>query len=311
MQNPSDRICRLYIPDDGNILVSADLAGAEALIVAYLCRDGNFRQLFINNIKPHTFVAMHLFASHWQKLLGFDLAPYLSSPVAKLASLPNWKVLAKAIKDDTIKYYIGKKSCHSFNYGQNWKSFVFVVLTETEGKVVINNKEGERIFSIYHSIFPEIQRDFHSYIEDILDGPPWKTKILYNLFGHPKEIYQYPITDKIKRECIAFIGQSTVGELTNIAFLEIQDYIETDGFKEYDLLNNKHDSILMQVPNSPDHIKNAARLLDMKLSKTFTNFRGETFTMKTEVKVGMNWGDWDAEKNPLGMKDYELLKEAV
>jgi hypothetical protein len=286
-------------------LVSADLAGAEALIVAYLCKDGNFRQLFVNNIKPHTFVAMHLFASHWQKLLGFDLAPYLSSPVKDLASLPNWKVLSEAIKNDKTRYYIGKKSCHSFNYKLSWKSFIFNVLTETEGKLFLSNSEGERIFNTYHTILPEIQGDFHNYVEGIIDGPPWKTKILYNLFGHPKEIYQYPITDKITRECIAFIPQSTVGELTNIAFTECQQEIELSDLAGYDLLNNKHDSILMQVLNEEVHIRNAARILNTYLSKTFTNFRGETFTMKTEVKVGMNWEDYDKDKNPEGMKDYE------
>lgn len=310
LQNPSDNISRIYVPDNGKIFVSADLAGAEALIVAFLCRDGNFRQLFVNNIKPHVFVAMHLFASHWQReirekqgITDFNIIEYLRSPVPVLKTLPHWKLLDKLIKGDKVKYYIGKKSCHSFNYGQSWKSFIFVVLTETEGQIVLSNEEAERIYNIYHSIFPEIQGDFHVLVENILAGSA--PRVLRNLFGHPKEIYQFPITDKVRRECIAFIPQSTVGELTNEAFCTLQDYIE-DTQVYWDLLNNKHDSVLLQCPNSASDIQMAATQLDKSLAKTFTNFAGESFTMKTEIKVGMNWSDWHETKNLQGMKEYEL-----
>jgi len=310
LQNPSDRICGLYGADTGRVLVQADLAGAEALIVAYLCKDGSFRQLFTYGIKPHVFVAMHLFADFWEKELrkeykAFSIAPFLSAPVAKLKTIPLWKNLEKLIKDDKIKYYVGKKSCHSFNYGLSWRTYKFDVLRETEGKLVLSDSEAERIYNIYHNIFPEIKNDFHVFVEQILNGP--SPRILYNLFGHPKEIYQYPITDELLRKAIAFIPQSTVGELANIAFYEIQQEIDNNDYN-IDLLNTKHDSILTQSLDDETSISQAAKLLDKYLAKTFTNFQKETFTMKTEIKVGKNWGDWEEKKNPEGMREYELAK---
>jgi len=65
LQNPSPDMCRIHIPDEGKILVQPDQAGAEALIVAYLAPAGKFRDLFINGVKSHVYVATHIFKQQW------------------------------------------------------------------------------------------------------------------------------------------------------------------------------------------------------------------------------------------------------
>lgn len=42
LQNKEKGMRVMYIPDDGKIFVQVDQSGAEALIVAYLCRNANF-----------------------------------------------------------------------------------------------------------------------------------------------------------------------------------------------------------------------------------------------------------------------------
>ena len=69
LQNKEKGMRNMYIPDDGKIFVQVDQSGAEALIVAYLCRNANFRKLFINGIKPHVFVALHIFNNVWKQKL--------------------------------------------------------------------------------------------------------------------------------------------------------------------------------------------------------------------------------------------------
>src|SRR3977135_515890 len=66
LQNIPHGMRKIYIPDEGKILVQVDQSGAEALIVAYLCEPGLFRDLFLNGIKPHTYVAMHVFQKQIQ-----------------------------------------------------------------------------------------------------------------------------------------------------------------------------------------------------------------------------------------------------
>jgi hypothetical protein len=282
--------------------IQGDQYGAEALIVAYLCRAGNYRALFEYGIKPHTFVAMHIFAIHWAKQMGMPrqqfITRFLDCPIAGLKKQDGWKELADLIKKHKVYYYIGKKSVHSFNYEQSANSFIFVVLKESEGEIVLSLEEGKRIKEIYEELFPEI--------------PEWKaeteatlreTRTLYNLFGFPRTFYGR-FTPKFFREAISFVPQSTVGTLTNIAYVALQDFIE-DAEIPWDALNNKHDSILMQVPDEPDQIHAGClklkELLEVEMisPKDFVKFQ-----MKSEVYTGYNWGDWHPEKNPEGMKEF-------
>src|ERR1017187_6230228 len=70
LQNVEKSMRQMYIPDKGKIFVQVDQSGAEALIVSYLCEKGNFRELFLNNVKPHVFVALHVFAAIWQQKMN-------------------------------------------------------------------------------------------------------------------------------------------------------------------------------------------------------------------------------------------------
>src|SRR6266852_2942552 len=74
LQNPTDRICRIYKADEGKILCQVDQSGAEALITAYLCRPGNLRELFIQGINPHVYTALNIFNSQLSKLYSINLA---------------------------------------------------------------------------------------------------------------------------------------------------------------------------------------------------------------------------------------------
>lgn len=302
LQNPSDRICRLYEPDEKKIFIQADQAGAEALIVAYLCPDGNFRQLFKCGIKPHTYVAMHLFASYWIAEGFPEVKDWLKMRIEDLPKQTRWKEFNKYVKVSDARnnrYFIGKKACHSFNYRKQPATFIFDVLKESEGRVALSLSEGKRVHGVYHGLFPEIEQVWHKDIERILQA----TRTLLNLFGHPRVFYGNTKDDKLIREATAFVPQSTVGCITNYAFVELQYYIEDNALTEWDLLNNKHDSILLQVPNDQDNIQHAIKILKQSIEIKLTSPRNEEFRMRSEVSVGMNWGKYDPEENPEGMKE--------
>lgn len=108
------------------IFVQVDQAGAEALIVAYLCRHGNFRDLFINNVKPHVYVGLQVFTQTWKDELanaGSDIRPDIDlickSPINTITSYPFWKQIDKLIKSsdnwpaERRYYYIAKQICHA------------------------------------------------------------------------------------------------------------------------------------------------------------------------------------------------------
>ncbi len=293
------------------ILVSVDQAGAEALIVAYLCKHGNFRELFINGIKSHVYVGLITFADVWKEELkraGSDIKPDIdllcSMPIKDIRSYPFWNDVDKLIKSsdkwpsERRFYYIAKQICHASNYGMKSGMFQLNTLEKSKGRIVISKPQAEHYLGTYHSLFPEI----HGYHRDI-EKQVRETHYLFNLFGYPRYCW-FPSTDPDEttlKEYYAFPAQSTVATITNIAYTKLQTQIEEEA-RQWDQLANTHDSYMCQcligeedtlVPIMQDHI-------NMELTSPVD---GVKFRMKSEAKIGFNWSDWDKDKNPLGLKD--------
>jgi hypothetical protein len=303
LQNPSDRICQLYEANRNYKLGQADQAGAEALIVAYLCRAGNYRMLFDYGIKPHTFIALRAFPTEWYKHFNRDdIDSLCATSIKNLTSHPRWKEVASFIPDANpvggqgLQYFLGKKAAHSFNYQKQPSTFIFDILKESEGKIVLTLQEGKYIYGIYHGLFPEIQ-EWHREQASFLR----QTRELRNLFGHPRKFFG-PFTDKFFREAISFIPQSTVGTITNMAFCEVQKFIEENDL-DWNMLNNKHDSIMLEAPEDETMI--AAEILQASLKKDLVSLRGEHFKMRSAVSIGRNWGH-HSNTNPEGLKEIKL-----
>lgn len=301
MQNPSPNMMKIYRAKPGNILLQPDQAGAEALIVAWLTIKGRFRELFLNGIKSHTYVASHIFRDKWTKDGYNDVGNLNTLPISKLKEEPEWKRLAKHIKYSEREYFIGKKSCHSFNYRMRPSTFREDVLKESDGEVALSKMESELFHATYHTIFPEISQGWWPELEfQVL-----KTGVLYNLFGYPLQCNYYEgmaAKDKFWREKTAWVPQSTVGCLTAIAFCEVQDYIEKHKLGNvWHLRNDKHDSLLLECPS--EHRDDAIPVLRKAIERELVSPRGEHFFMKSEIKCGVNWKNYDEVTNPEGMKE--------
>lgn len=306
LQNKSDEIRRIYRPDKGKVFVQVDQAGAEALIVSYLTRHGKFRDLFLNGIKSHNFVAMHLFCDYWCNNGCPFTREIKDLPIVELGKLKEFKQLCKIIKEtDPVNhyYFIGKKTCHSANYKMQGNTFAIDVLKESEGTVRLSLREAERFLLMYHTLFPEI-RMWHIETEQELS----RTKnlggqmLLRNLQGFPR-VFTGIWGESLFREAIAFRPQSTVGTITNIAVASEQEYIEREG-RDWDLLNNCHDSSLTQCPEGEE--VECARVKKSFMEQELVSPRGEKFKMKSEAGVGKNWGKWNEKYNPEGIKELSV-----
>ena len=301
MQNPSESLMRCVIPDEGMIFLSADQEGAEAKIVAYEAPKGDFRGLFDAGIKPHQYVAVDIFLDDYQREF-FPNKPKayfeaLRPPL--VAGLDEWRPMVKTLKDIyEVRYFLGKKTCHSGNYDVGPATFVASVLEETEGAINLPIEKGKEFGNRYRMRFPEIpewQSECRATVK--------RTGRLYNLLGHPIT-FTRRIHEANERELYAAVPQSTVGEITNLAWIELQEFIQNDNLP-WDLLNNKHDSILLQVPNNKEHVEMGYHALKRHLGRELRSTKGEDFVMGTEVSYGFNWGKHSAD-NPNGMKVFKL-----
>ncbi len=285
-----EKLGEIFIPDEGKIFLKVDQSGADALIVAYLCRNAKYRSLFLNGIKPHTYMAMHLFAPYWSKQIHLpNIDHMLSSPIIELNKLETWKDLSKLIKDDKEKYYVGKKTIHSASYGVKAPTLQMSILLDTNGTLSPTLKECRDWLGTFHDTFPEIQ-EWHAEIRDTL----LKTRKLNNLFGYPRRFHQPP-GDELFKSGYAFIPQSTVAIITHKCITNLQKYIEENKL-DIDILLNEHDGVLVQCPNNKLELGHIASLLKMCMNQTLTNFKGESFTMKSELSIGKNLKEMEEYK---------------
>jgi len=285
------------------IFNQVDQAGAEALVVAYLCRAGSFRDLFIHGVKPHVFVALHLFSNIWQEELNkqgkgdfkIDIREFLEMPISQLQSHAYWKVLDKVIKSSDNwepsrrYYYMGKKVCHAGNYGMQANTFRLAILKESRGQIVLSGKDAEKYISFYHTLFPEIS-EWHREIQQQLE----RTRVLYNLFGFERYFGIDELNENMFKEAYAFIPQSTIGCITAKAYTKMQGFIEETS-QRWDLMADTHDSYMTQtlIPQSVECLKIMKSFIEQDLVSPI----GTPFKMKSEAQHGFNWAPAKPDKD--------------
>jgi DNA polymerase-1 len=168
----------------------------------------------------------------------------------------------------------GKRANHGLNYDLGYKSFaLYYQIPEAEASFLVER---------YHSIYPGV-RQWHSTIQHELG----RTRTLTNLFGRRRTFMEH-WGDALFKEAYSYIPQSTVAEMMNQwGFRYI--YERQDLFKEVELLNTVHDSVIFQIPRAAgwhyiaDVILAAKRNLEQPLT-----VGGMTFNVPVDTKVGYN-----------------------
>ena len=288
VQNFPKKLRKLFIADPGNVLVQADQAGAEALIVSYLCTTGNFRKLFDNGVKSHVYVALRLFEDVWSAEMGENMKPYAEAPVQELVKMPRWKELRDLISSsdnwsaDKRYYFMAKMVCHASNYGMKAPTFRVNVLQKSQGAVNLAHKQAAFFLETYHTLFPEIRKWHNDTIAELK-----RTRMLRNLFGYPR-MFTQAVEPSMYKEAFAFVPQSTVGCITNLAFTDLYNNPRIQELGA-DVMQNNHDSVLLQCDSS--YAKEVASIACAALNREMLSPHGEPFQMRSEAMIGPNWGE--------------------
>jgi hypothetical protein len=295
LQNPDKEALDIYVAARGESFVQCDQSGAEALVVAHLARPGNYRRLFQVGIKPHTFVAMHIFIEQYAALWPLDDKPpafWKSLTPDELKAQPGWKALDKAIKNSGVPYKVGKMVCHASSYRMRERTFQLQALKQSHGTMVLSLDECKIFLQFFATLFPEIIE-----WQDEIEFTIRRRRELTNLQGFPRR-FERPLSDSYIREGISWIPQSTIGIITHKA---IHRYNNEKPAQHRPALNNKHDSFLVSVPDTD--VRQTAALMQHCLAQRLIGRDEVEFTMKSEAQVGKNWGGYDEKENPLGMRE--------
>lgn len=311
MQNLDKSIRTIVVAPPGKVIWNIDQGGADALIVAYLCKMGRFRSLFIHGVKPHIYVALHIAAPHWAKLLDLpDIEEYLKCPIAELKTKPLWGKLSELIaasdndpNPQKRYYYIAKQCCHLLNYDAGWRQFQLTTLTKSEGSLAFTDAQAKYYRSLYRdTLFPELSV-WHCEVIGMLEK---NNRVLTNLFGHPRKFHGNWSREDLFKIAYAFIPQSTVSIITLEAGNEIQERIDKHDstIRGVSLFNNTHDSISGYADE--DNWQESVKTLVPHIERTLQNFKGEKFKMRSGLSVGRNWAPFHEVKNPDGLKEIKL-----
>jgi hypothetical protein len=298
LQNPSSSLMSCVMPSRGRF-VQPDQSGAEALVVAMECRKGKFRALFDYGIKPHSYMALQIFTEKFRGEHSPDRYKGVDPMVLK--DYPELKALLNTIKDSEDEYFLGKKTIHAYNYDEGVQTFRISCLEESEGRIVLSFKDSKTFKGIWQSTFPEIS-EWHAITWGNLAGSKDSLGCytMRNLFGYPR-VFGRLWNDELKRQALAFLPQSTVGIITALAFTEISRRIRRERLP-WDLINDKHDSILVDVPDTTEHTEMCMAYCKEHMGRELVSSRGEHYRMKVGISLGYNWAK-SSKSNPDGMKE--------
>jgi len=269
-QNVPPTARQAFEADEGYTLFQADQQGAEARLVAYLSGDPNYIAACEGG-DSHTMVAAMVF--------GFE-------PIRELAEREYYR--GKSYRQLT------KAGAHGSNY--YGKPFTLAQQMRVEQDV------AEQFQIKYFKRFPGIT-DWHMAIARQLQEHGYIT----TPFGLRRTFWGRRFDDATLREAIAYVPQSTVGVLTNIGIHRLWSEFEGTPEAPVQILANGHDAVIGQIRTDllEEYVPKVLDLLRFPFYIEDTKGIKRECTIPFDIEVGQNWGKYDADKNPGGLRKWK------
>ena len=274
MQNQPDEMKKLMLADEGCYLITADLSQAENRVVAYVADIPRMIEAFEQGRDVHRMTASLIYGK----------------PESEISDVPRSGVGVLSERG------VGKHSNHGLNYGLSAEGFAL--------RWELDIKDATTIVNKYHAAYPEI-RQWQESIKFSLRN----SRTLKNLFSR-KVTFAGSLGEQLFLSAYSFIPQSTVADLLNRRGL-IYVYEEKSIFKDIELLNQVHDSIVLQVPVSIPPVDVAYTLTKLCDSlEVPICYQSRIFKISVDISIGYNLYDMtkysSKEVRQLGF--YEKIK---
>ncbi len=303
-QNLPQEFKKFLVADDGYCFIEVDKRQAEWVAVAYLTGDANMIEAIEKGMDVHTHTSSLMFEAdpaiikYEHKLIGHTTDADLIKELRE-SDLE----IAKAIRDSGKRWprtmslrQCGKKSNHGLNYDEGPNGFAMIN--------EIDQAEAKRIVDMYHHIYPGIRIWYESIKRQLQ-----KDRTLTNCFGRAVR-FLGAWNDSLWKSAYSMLPQSTIVDSLNKGMQKLYDdpNVCGRGGANADILAQVHDSILLQVPieflKNKENFDTLRETIRVDTSPSMT-YNGRTFTIASDFKFGMNWGEYHDEKNPGGMQEFE------
>jgi len=254
LQNIPNEARKMYRTKPGYKLVQADLKQAEAVVVAYLCRDTKLINMFKESYgQPPEVIKQH---PDWD--------------IHKLKAASLFGILVEQVTGDQRK--IGKTIRHARNYSAGPQ-----VVADRVG---CSLSEAKRLLQL-DDIANPLLNAWHGQIRDELG----KTRTLVTPLGR-RHRFLDRWGDNLFRSAYSFIPQSTVGDLLNLSIVKLYNEY---GDKIHIALQ-LHDAIY--VICKEEEVIETTKILRKCMTHTI-EVNHDLMTIDVDFKVGDSWGEQD------------------
>ena len=274
LQNITDEMRRIFVPDRGKKFCQLDLAQAESKLVAYLSLP--FGRSYLQACESsdlHTTVTRLV----WPEI--FAGATLSDKEIAKRPFYRHFSYRDMA-----------KRGGHGTNYGGS-DAVIAMHLNIPKAQASLFQKK-------YFGAFAEIPR-WHNDVRMRLASTRQITTPLGRRCFFPGRPWD---NDTIK-SAIAYAPQSSIGDILNLGFLKVwkkYDKIHNSNYP-IEILTQVHDSILFQYAEKDESW--IVPLIQRELQVP-VEINGEVCRIGVDAQIGWNWGK-HSDANPHGLMDYK------
>lgn len=248
----------VVVAPPGRALIEADLSQAEARVAAWMAEDPLAIQQYEQGVDRYRFLAAAAF--HGAPDRGADVT--------------------KAQRD------AGKMGLLAFQYGVSWKTYMEQTnsLADLTG-VTVSASVAKRIEGVFHELWPCYRVWWDQLLSTVLS-----TGALVNPFGRKRIFFGRADTeshrDKLRKECVAFMPQSTVADHMNARIRAVYDALDPHTVWVHAQI---HDALLASAPFA--RRLHAARTIKALLEHPL-EINGRTLVIPADVKLSTSsWAD--------------------
>jgi DNA polymerase-1 len=270
LQNIEEALRSIFIADPGMKMAYLDAAQGESRVVGAiewnLFKDGRYLDACESG-DLHTNVAKLCWPD-----LGWTGDPRLDR---QLAERPFYR------------HYDYRFMCKKIGHGTNYGGKPYTLSKQAK----IEQRAIEDFQPKYFIAFPAHQR-WHGWVRQQLQS----TGVLTTLTGRRRYFFGRRDEDETFRQAVAYDPQGSLGDILNRGMLNV--------FRANDcqLLMQIHDAILVQYPEARED--EVIPKVQAQLRQQIELRHGRDLIMPFDVKVGFNWGNYDAKSNSAGLKSY-------
>ncbi len=259
LQNITEALRHILIPDPGFKLVGIDAEQSDSRMVGYMCGLLFDDWTYLDACESgdlHTFVARMTWPDlKWTGDLKKD---------RKLAETPFYR------------HFTYRDCCKRLGHGTNFLGKAPTLSKMIHIPLMLVTPFQEK----YFDAFPALPK-WHAWTAAELQ----RKKQLVSIHGRRRDFFDRPDADETLRKALAFLAAAATADNLNLGMYKVWHQMP-----EVQLLAQVHDAIYFQFPLDLDEqevIPKAQRLLEHHMTAP----NGRDFFVPTDAKCGMNWGN--------------------